>query len=74
MAKCLVMVYISADDVLANFAIDSLNQLRRAASPDIVVKALFNPPGSTGLVRSTSLMARIVVLHSKRALSFATST
>ncbi len=32
MAKCLVMVYISADDVLANFAIESLNQLRRAAS------------------------------------------
>jgi hypothetical protein len=51
MAKCLVMVYISADDVLAKFAIDSLNQLRRAARQDIVVKALFNPPGSTGLVR-----------------------
>jgi hypothetical protein len=51
MTKCLVMAYISADDVLANFAIDSLNQLRRAAGPDIAVKALFNPTGSTGPAR-----------------------
>jgi len=39
-----IMVYISADDVLANFAIDSLNQLRQAASDDgDKVIALFDP-------------------------------
>jgi hypothetical protein len=39
-----IMVYISADDVLANFAIDSLNQFRSAATDvgDKVV-ALFDP-------------------------------
>src|SRR5215831_17035961 len=39
-----IMVYISADDVLANFAIDSLNQFRSAATTagDKVV-ALFDP-------------------------------
>ena len=38
------MVYISADDVLANFAIDSLNQLRQAATDDgDQVMALFDP-------------------------------
>lgn len=39
-----IMVYISADDVLANFAIDSLNELRQAASDDgDRVMALFDP-------------------------------
>jgi len=39
-----IMVYISADDVLANFAIDSLNQLRQAATEDgDKVIALFDP-------------------------------
>ena len=39
-----IMVYISADDVLANFAIDSLNQFRQAASNDgDIVMALFDP-------------------------------
>ena len=39
-----IMVYISADDVLANFAIDSLNQLRQAVSDDgDLVMALFDP-------------------------------
>ena len=39
-----IMVYISADDILANFAIDSLNQFRSAATVagDRVV-ALFDP-------------------------------
>jgi len=39
-----IMVYISSDDVLANFAIDSLNQFRSAATAvgDKVV-ALFDP-------------------------------
>ena len=43
------MVYISADDVLANFAIDSLNQFRSAATDvgDKVV-ALFDPNDGGG--------------------------
>jgi len=53
--RWLVMVYINADDVLANFATDSLNQLRRAAAKiegsDITVKALFNPTGRKGQTR-----------------------
>lgn len=44
-----IMVYISADDVLANFAIDSLNQFRRAASDDgDIVMALFDPNDGSG--------------------------
>src|SRR5215510_1208385 len=44
-----IMVYISADDVLANFAIDSLNQFRRAASDDgDIVTALFDPNDGSG--------------------------
>src|SRR6185312_13768337 len=44
-----IMVYISADDVLANFAIDSLNQFRSAATiaGDKVV-ALFDPNNGSG--------------------------
>jgi hypothetical protein len=44
-----IMVYISADDVLANFAIDSLNQFRSAATDvgDKVV-ALFDPNDGAG--------------------------
>jgi hypothetical protein len=44
-----IMVYISADDVLANFAIDSLNQFRSAATDvgDKVV-ALFDPNDGDG--------------------------
>jgi hypothetical protein len=39
-----IMVYISADDVLANFAIDSINQFRSAATaPGDKVVALFDP-------------------------------
>ena len=39
-----IMVYISADDVLANFAIDSLNQFRSAATAvGDKVMALFDP-------------------------------
>jgi len=34
-----IMVYLSADDVLANFAIESLKQLRDAAHKGIVVVA-----------------------------------
>ncbi len=57
MTKWLVMVYINADDVLANFATDSLNQLRQAAAKvaapgsDIAVRALFNPTGRKGPTR-----------------------
>jgi hypothetical protein len=42
-----IMVYISADDVLANFAIDSLNQLRRAAGQGNIVAAQFDPNDGT---------------------------
>ena len=44
-----IMVYMSADDVLANFAIDSLNQFRSAATAvgDKVV-ALFDPNDGSG--------------------------
>ena len=44
-----IMVYMSADDVLANFAIDSLNQLRRATLDDgNIVVVLFDPNDGTG--------------------------
>jgi hypothetical protein len=44
-----IMVYMSADDVLANFAIDSLNQFRSAATiPGDKVEALFDPNDGTG--------------------------
>src|SRR3954447_21062449 len=44
-----IMVYISADDVLANFAIDSLNQFRSAATaPGDKVVALFDPNDGDG--------------------------
>src|SRR5215831_14910964 len=44
-----IMVYMSADDVLANFAIDSLNQFRNAATiPGDKVEALFDPNDGTG--------------------------
>lgn len=37
-----VMAYISADDVLANFAVESLKQLKRAAGGGVVVVAQFD--------------------------------
>jgi hypothetical protein len=37
--KWLIMVYISADNVLANFAVESLKQLKRAACKDVAVVA-----------------------------------
>jgi hypothetical protein len=43
MKKWTLMVYISADDVLANFAVESLKELKRAASEDIQVFAEFDP-------------------------------
>jgi Clostripain family len=44
-----IMVYMSADDVLANFAIDSLNEFRSAATaPGDKVVALFDPNDGTG--------------------------
>jgi hypothetical protein len=41
-ANWTIMVYISADDVLANFAVESLKQLRNASSKDIIVVAQFD--------------------------------
>src|SRR5437588_189048 len=42
-----IMVYISADDMLANFAVGSLQQLQRVASrhDDVVIGAKFNASG-----------------------------
>ena len=49
MKKWTLMVYISADDVLDNFAVESLKQLKRAAGDDIEVFAQFDPnvPGKS---------------------------
>lgn len=41
----LVMVYISADGLLANFAVESLKQLKRAAGDGVKVVAQFNTDG-----------------------------
>jgi hypothetical protein len=40
-----IMVYISADNVLANFAVESLKQLRRAAGDGVNVVAQFDANG-----------------------------
>src|SRR5262245_20514128 len=45
-ADWLIMVYISADDVLANFAIESLKQLKRAATKEMVVIAQMDAVGN----------------------------
>jgi len=37
-----LMVYISADDILANFAVESLKQMKRAAGKGVVVVAQFD--------------------------------
>ena len=37
-----LMVYISADDILANFAVESLKQMKHAAGGDVVVVAQFD--------------------------------
>jgi hypothetical protein len=41
----LIMMYMSADGLLANFAVESLKQLKRAASKDVVVVAQFETDG-----------------------------
>src|SRR5262249_25262743 len=40
--KWTIMAYINADNILANFAIESLKQLRNAASPNVTVIAEFD--------------------------------
>jgi hypothetical protein len=40
-----IMVYISADSVLDNFAIESLKQLRQVAGGGVTVEVLFEPNG-----------------------------
>ena len=47
----LVMVYISADGLLANFAVESLKQLKRAAGDGVKVVAQFNTDGIIGARR-----------------------
>lgn len=43
--KWVIMVYLAADDTLANFAIESLKQLKATATEDVVVAAQFDPDG-----------------------------
>src|SRR5690348_13077524 len=43
--KWVIMVYIAADDTLANFAIESLKQLKDTATDEVVVVAQFDPDG-----------------------------
>src|SRR6476659_4213632 len=43
--KWVVMVYISADGVLANFAVESLKQLKRGAGDGVVVVAQVDANG-----------------------------
>jgi Clostripain family len=45
MRKYTLMVYMAADETLANFAIESLKQLRDAATDDVLVAAQFDPDG-----------------------------
>ena len=40
-----IMVYMAADDVLANFAIESVKQLRRRAGKDVVVAVQLDVDG-----------------------------
>src|SRR6266550_4724127 len=44
-AKWKIMVYISADGLLANFAVESLKQLKRAGGNGVVVVAEVNTDG-----------------------------
>lgn len=44
-ANWLIMMYIAADDVLCNFAVGSLKQLKRAANSNVVVAAQFDADG-----------------------------
>jgi len=43
--KWVIMVYIAANDTLANFAIESLKQLQETATNEVVVVAQFDPDG-----------------------------
>src|SRR6266705_2600292 len=45
-ANWTIMVYISADGVLANFAVESLKQLKRAAGNGVVVAAQVDTNGT----------------------------
>jgi len=47
----LVMVYLSADGLLANFGVESLKQLKRAAGDGVKVVAQFNTDGIVGTRR-----------------------
>lgn len=47
----LVMVYLSADGLLANFGVESLKQLKRAAGDGVKVVAQFNTDGIIGTKR-----------------------
>ncbi|HEX7286058.1 MAG TPA: clostripain-related cysteine peptidase [Candidatus Angelobacter sp.] len=46
-----VMMYIAANDMLANFAVQSLRQLKRAANQDVTVAAQFGANARTNIPR-----------------------
>jgi Clostripain family len=46
-----IMMYIAADDMLANFAVESLKQLKNAASDRVVVAAQFDADGQRDIPR-----------------------
>jgi len=48
---CTVMVYIQADDTLANFAVQSLRELKRAANDQVTVAAQFKANEQTDIYR-----------------------
>jgi hypothetical protein len=50
-AKWMIMVYISADNLLANFAVESLKQLKRSAGDGIVVAGQLDASGNHGVRR-----------------------
>jgi hypothetical protein len=45
-ANWTIMVYISADNILANFAVESLKQLKRSAGDGVVVAAQLDASGN----------------------------
>src|SRR2546423_3603487 len=45
-AEWTIMVYIAADDILANFAIESLKQLKQAANKEVIVAAQLDVDGA----------------------------
>src|SRR5690242_17550023 len=50
-AHCTIMVYVQGDDTLANFAVQSLRELKRAANENVIVAAQFKANEQTEVYR-----------------------